>query len=106
MERKRRDRDLRYAEVATPYSCAELDHVSPSPTLPLATDAHQTVSSTAQDFYRALGPLDSRHDPRATLRTQQRGPVPGTPAGPQGKHHAPALARVLPGKNGQSGGQA
>src|SRR5689334_3138626 len=106
MERKRRDLDLRYAEVATPYSCAEVYHASPSPTLPLATDAHQTVPRTAQDLYRALGLLDPRHDPRPPLRSQQRGAVLGTPAGPQGKHDAAAVARVLPRKNGQSGCQA
>src|ERR1700732_1846644 len=106
MKRKRRDPDLRYAEVATPCSFAEVYHVSPSPTLPLATDAHQTVPPTAQDLYRTLGPLAPRHDPRPPLRPQQRGSVPGTPAGPQGKHPAAALARVLPGKNGQGGRQA
>src|SRR5207244_1383689 len=106
MEKKRRDLDLRYAEVATPYSGAELYHVSPSSTLPLATDARQTLPPPAQDLCRPLGPVDPRHDPRPPLRPQQCGPVPGTPAGPQGKHPAPTLARILPGKNGQSGRQA
>ena len=106
MKRKRRDADLRYAEVATPGSRAEVFHVSPSSTLPPATNPRQTLPSTAQDLCRASGPLDPRHGSRPTPRPRQRGVVSGTNPRTPGKHSAAAVARVLSGKNRQGGRQA